>query len=86
MLTVRPLSPTEVTAVLRADRVAQARYDALVAPLAAGDWIEIVMDLSAESAAVIQRGFTAALRRRGLDVQFMFSGERMYARVDERWK
>lgn len=83
MLTVRPLAPAEVAAVLRADRVAQARYDALVAPLAAGEWYEVVMDLSAESAAAVQRGFTAALRRRGLDVQFVFSGERMYARVGE---
>lgn len=83
MLTVRSLAPAEVAAVLCADRVTQARYDALVAPLLPGEWYEVVMDLSAESAAAVQRGFTAALRRRGLDVQFVFDGERMYARVGE---
>lgn len=83
MLTVRPLSPAEVAAVLCADRVTQARYDALVSGLVVGEWVEIVLDLSAESTAAIQRGLTAALRRRGLDVQYVFEGERMYARVGE---
>lgn len=84
MPTVRKLTPPEIAAIEGADRHTHARYNRLVAELAAGEWVEVVVDLATENASTVQRAFTAALRRRGLDVGYSFDGERIYARICEQ--
>lgn len=84
MPTVRKLNPTEIARVEGADRHTFARYNRLVADLAPGEWVEVEMDLATENASTVQRAFTAALRRRGLDVVYSFSDERIYALVCEQ--
>lgn len=83
MPTVRKLTPTEIAQIEGADHHTFARYNRLVADLAPGEWVEVVLE-AGERESTVQMSFTKALRRRGLDVIYSFSDERIYARICEQ--
>lgn len=80
---VRKLNPTEIAQIEGADRHTFARYNRLVADLAVGEWVEVVLE-NGERESTVQMSFTKAVRRRGLDVIYSFDCERIYARVCEQ--
>lgn len=80
MPTVRKITRAEVEP---RRRQTARQYDGLVEALAAGDGIELVLE-AGESSNTARRMFTGAVRRRGLNLTYIFDSGRIFALICEQ--